>query len=725
MTTIQPGAVLRNRYQVICELGAGGQGQTFEVEDAGQRKVLKVLTRPSSQTIKYFQKEAEILSRLDHPGIPGIDPEDGYFIEALPGQAEPLHCLVMEKVEGVNLHEWMKWRNHQPITEEQAIDWLMQLVKILHEIHQDDLFHLDIKPANIMLKPDSKLALIDFGIAKEVTKTYLTKIAVGRLIPGWATDGYTAPEVLAGTPLPQSDFFSLGRTFVFLLTGQSLGTLSRNKNNDIVWQDQAPQSSSSFAKLLNRLMERKPAHRPLRTQDLIDYLTDNFTPRLLEDVDTRKWTWNEPPQQQPNHHPVFIPPWSEATRSRSRFHHPSRREIGVALLTSLVCAISTVGIRYTGLLQTWELQTFDQMMHLRPPENKDPRILIIEVDDNDIEAYKKSSGQGSLKDRQLGELLRKLEQAQATVIGLDIYLPDPIKNNPQLQQQLQKFKNLYGVCKVKDDGSSSPGIKEPPDITNFGFSDFTGDSDNNVRRHLLAMDPEPISCQTNYAFSLQLALGYLNQKEGLKLDDSQEDWKIGSTVMKRLHPHIGFYHRESDELEGGYQILFNYRNHRLNEIAERIKLSDALKEHSNLAAAKDRIVLIGVTAYKTQDVWFIAGQPEPTWGVWVQANMVSQLINAVLEGRHLLEFWNPWLDGGWILGWGIVGGALAICFRSRFLLITVEAIAIACLISISILLLTNGIIVPVVPPMIVLILSSGVVLVRITANNNQHQTRTF
>jgi CHASE2 domain-containing sensor protein len=386
-----------------------------------------------------------------------------------------------------------------------------------------------------------------------------------------------------------------------------------------------------------------------------------------------------------------------------------------------VCAIATIGIRYTGLLQTWELQTFDQMMRLRPPEGKDPRILVVEVDDDDIEAYKENQGQGSLRDRQLGELLQKLEQAQATVIGLDIYRPDPIENNPQLQQQLQKLKNLYGVCKVKDDGSSSPEIKQPPDIKSFGFSDFAEDSYNNIHRHLLSMDLEPKSCQADYAFSLQLALGYLNQKKGLELDNSKEDWKIGSTVMKRLHSHTGFYHRASDELEDGYQILFNYRNHPSNEIAERIQLSDVLQGRFEPKTVKDRIVLIGVTAFRTDDRWLIPEEPESVWGVWVQANMVSQLLSAVLDGKPLLEFWEPWLDAIWILSWGITSSMLAICLRFH-LLIMADVIASAILFGSSFVWLTYGTIVPLVPSMIVFILSTGVILAYVTIQNKD-QTR--
>src|SRR3712207_937635 len=101
---IQPGVLLQDRYQVLKRLGQGGFGQTFVVNDGGTRKVLKILSQERFPTpewkqkaISLFQREADVLSRLEHPGIPKVDP-DGYFT-VTDQRGETIYCLVMEKID--------------------------------------------------------------------------------------------------------------------------------------------------------------------------------------------------------------------------------------------------------------------------------------------------------------------------------------------------------------------------------------------------------------------------------------------------------------------------------------------------------------------------------------------------------------------------------------------------------------------------------------------------
>jgi serine/threonine protein kinase len=105
--------LLEGRYRVIQMLGEGGFSKTYEVRDGARNpKVLKVLSKDSPKAIKLFKQEAEILSRLNILGIPkGKE----YFTFFLANQEKPLHCFVMEKINGENLEEWMEKRNNQPI----------------------------------------------------------------------------------------------------------------------------------------------------------------------------------------------------------------------------------------------------------------------------------------------------------------------------------------------------------------------------------------------------------------------------------------------------------------------------------------------------------------------------------------------------------------------------------------------------------------------------------
>ncbi|MDZ8184759.1 MAG: protein kinase [Nostoc sp. ChiSLP02] len=122
----------------------------------------------------------------------------------------------MEKIEGVNLEQWMEFHNYQCISEAQALNWLKQLVEILALVHAHQYFHRDIKPQNIMLRPSGQLVLIDFGAVRQVTTTIVAGNSHTRII----SQGYSPPEQQNGYSVQQSDFFALGRTFIFLLTGK-------------------------------------------------------------------------------------------------------------------------------------------------------------------------------------------------------------------------------------------------------------------------------------------------------------------------------------------------------------------------------------------------------------------------------------------------------------------------------------------------------------------------
>lgn len=261
--------VVGGRYRVQRKLGSGGFGDTYEVLHGDFIRVLKVLRiekiDPSCRVkvLSLFQQEARVLMQLDEPGIPKAD---GYFEFWPPNAEEPLHCLVMEKIEGVNLEQYQKQRR-RPNDPELALEWLCQLVKILDRVHARNIFHRDIKPANIMLKPDGKLTLIDFGTAREVTGTYYVKHA-GGMVTGFVSAGYTPPEQLNGHAVPQSDFFALGRTFVYLLTGLKPNhpKLYDAINDELNWRQYAPKVTPKLADLIDWLMARTPKQRPPNTR---------------------------------------------------------------------------------------------------------------------------------------------------------------------------------------------------------------------------------------------------------------------------------------------------------------------------------------------------------------------------------------------------------------------------------------------------------------------------
>jgi len=268
--------LLQGRYRITKTLGGGGFGKTYEILDQkdNRHKVLKVLLKSHPKAIELFQQEAQVLIGLKHPGIPAVDP-DGYFTFYPKDSDDPLHCLVMEYIEGSNLQDWMKGRRHKPISEDEAVNWLKQLADILGQVHQQNYFHRDIKPQNIMRKPQGQLVLIDFGTAREVSETYMVKVEGGQNVTGIVSPGYTAPEQTNGKAVPQSDFFSLGRTFVYLLTGKPPTAFPENpRSGKLQWHKSASHVSNEVANIIDYLMAPFPGNRPQSTQMILQCLAD-------------------------------------------------------------------------------------------------------------------------------------------------------------------------------------------------------------------------------------------------------------------------------------------------------------------------------------------------------------------------------------------------------------------------------------------------------------------
>jgi eukaryotic-like serine/threonine-protein kinase len=222
--------------------------------------VLKTLISEESKVQELFAREQQLLGAVNHGGIPRGHDAFSVTLE----NRKIIHCLVMDYIPGENLEQWVE--RHGPIGQSQAIDWLKQLLDTLDYIHQKNVFHRDIKPSNIMLKPDGKLVLIDFGSIRQITPTADT----GTSVVSW---GYTAPEQMAGRAVPQSDFYALGRTLMYLLMGANSNQLSFIPKQPI---------STGLAKLLGDLVADRAADRPSSVRAIRRRL------RTIEQADGRR-----------------------------------------------------------------------------------------------------------------------------------------------------------------------------------------------------------------------------------------------------------------------------------------------------------------------------------------------------------------------------------------------------------------------------------------------------
>ncbi|MEW6491034.1 MAG: serine/threonine-protein kinase [Cyanobacteriota bacterium] len=271
--------LLQGRYQVMRLLSdSSGFGKVYEAYKGAIPKILKVLKQKHNdkpKIIELFRQEAMVLSQLNHPGIPRVEP-DGYFQFFPKNSTEPVHCIIMEKIDGLNLKQWMNQQGNHPISEKQALNWLKQLAEILHLVHQKNYFHRDIKPENIMIRSNGRLVLIDFGTARELTFTYLADVGGAGSVTKISSTGYTPPEQEKGHAVPQSDFYALGRTFVYLLTGkQATDPQIYDPLNDTCnWRQLAPHISEPLANFVDKLMAPTAAKRHKNTQEILDELTN-------------------------------------------------------------------------------------------------------------------------------------------------------------------------------------------------------------------------------------------------------------------------------------------------------------------------------------------------------------------------------------------------------------------------------------------------------------------
>lgn len=270
--------LIMGRYRLIRPLQAEYKGinpvEVFEADEGGSERIMKILRQNDPMRVEMLQREALVLQLFDHSeyaGVPRVG-IDGLFEFTPNGVSSPLHCLVLEKIEGQTLSEWVN--QHRRISQNLMLDWLTQLTRIVNQIHGLEFFHRDIKPGNIILKADGRIVLIDFGSVGLAGEMGREGVVTGSL-------GYMPPEQLNGRATFQSDFFAMGRTFAHLATGVQPRELPVDeKTGQVLWRDQAPQIDSPLADLVDRLMALGLAGRPANAEVVLLIL--DRLPRILK-----------------------------------------------------------------------------------------------------------------------------------------------------------------------------------------------------------------------------------------------------------------------------------------------------------------------------------------------------------------------------------------------------------------------------------------------------------
>ncbi|WP_251145457.1 serine/threonine-protein kinase [Streptomyces sp. McG3] len=258
------GRVIDGRFTLVERLGSGGMGMVWRARDeALHRDVALKEVRPPDPALAEYDpegartlrarvlREARALARVDHPNVVTVhhivDPgEDGY------------PWIVMELVAGSSLHDRLA---HGPMEPAEAAELGRGILSALRAAHATGIQHRDVKPANVLLRPDGRPVLTDFGIAAIRESTSLTM--TGALI---GSPDYIAPERIRGTEGdPSSDLWSLGMMLYVAVEGRhplrratTLATLAAVLDEEIP----PPVRAGSLTPVLNALLTRDIPARP-------------------------------------------------------------------------------------------------------------------------------------------------------------------------------------------------------------------------------------------------------------------------------------------------------------------------------------------------------------------------------------------------------------------------------------------------------------------------------
>ncbi|MFZ1027332.1 MAG: CHASE2 domain-containing protein [Limnoraphis robusta] len=398
----------------------------------------------------------------------------------------------------------------------------------------------------------------------------------------------------------------------------------------------------------------------------------------------------------------------KTSKQRRRF-----LRIIMAVFASLIAAFSMIFLRDFGQLELLELKTFDHFMRSRPAETLDSKMLIVDIDRNDVNAQVRPANEGkhkSISDGYLTQLVEKLAALEPRVIGLTLYRDYQLK--PEYKTLISRFKDddrFISQCDIGENLSNTGRAASPHAVQGanwkhrIGFSDQVLDRDRTIRRQLISLEPpedmQISPCQSELSFNLLMALRYLSDEKILPAEIYQErrNFELGNVKLNPLTLNSGGYDQLLDIDKT--QLLLNYRATK-SEVAPRTTMTEVLQGTIDPALVKDKIVLIGTSVPEFEAIYSTPyGEMSE---VFLQGHMISQLVSAVTDGRQLLTWWPDWQENIWVLAWALIGGLLARWFR--------PAIAVGAAIPILwilhrycyILLIEQGLWVPFVPPALAL-----------------------
>ncbi|MEO6759639.1 MAG: LpqB family beta-propeller domain-containing protein, partial [Saprospiraceae bacterium] len=306
------GAVL-GRYRLLACIGSGGMGDVWSAEDSslGRKAAIKLLRRhfitdPSS--LRRFEREARTLSSLNHPNIITI-----YEVGEAPPELGSFHFLAVELIEGVTLRERLKGG---PLPLKEVLTVALQVTAALHAAHQAGVVHRDIKPDNIMIRPDQVVKVLDFGLAKVnfsgdfelLDGAYETR--EGFVI---GTPHYMSPEAVRGQKVDErADIFSLGVVLYEMVSGRTPFTgfsvpdvfaALLNQDPPALMEPGSAEPLEALERVIGRALEKDAAARYQTVRELASELEDL---KWRTESSAPGLRFPTPAPTKPSRHPLYL-----------------------------------------------------------------------------------------------------------------------------------------------------------------------------------------------------------------------------------------------------------------------------------------------------------------------------------------------------------------------------------------------------------------------------------
>lgn len=271
---LEIGSLVDGKYRILSKCGQGGMSVVYMArnERANKTWAIKEIRKDGTQNFEVVKQglivETDMLKRLNHPHLPSI-------IDVIDGDGSFL--IVMDFIEGKTLKDILSEYGAQP--QESVIDWAKQLCDVLGYLHsrQPAIIYRDMKPSNVMLKPDGNVVLFDFGTAREYKSASLEDTTC------LGTRGYAAPEQYGGHGQTdaRTDIFCLGATMYHLLTGHNPSEPPYEMYPIRTWN---PNLSGGLEAIILKCTQNNPADRYQSCAELL-YALDHY---WETDVEYRK-----------------------------------------------------------------------------------------------------------------------------------------------------------------------------------------------------------------------------------------------------------------------------------------------------------------------------------------------------------------------------------------------------------------------------------------------------